>query len=85
MGNYGTIIYLVAMVAIFYFLIIRPQQQRQKNHQQTIASLQPKSRVTTAGGILGKVVSVKDDVVVVNIAENVNIEIVKSSIAKIND
>ncbi len=81
MGQYGTIIYLVVLVAIFYFLIIRPQQQRQKQHQRTINSLEPNVNVTTYGGILGTVVRVKDDTVIIKIAENVKIEVLKSAIA----
>jgi len=82
--NYGTILYLVALVAIFYFMIIRPQQQRQKQHQRTINSLEPNANVTTYGGILGTVIKVKDDTVILKIAENVKIEVLKSAIAQIN-
>ena len=82
--NYGTIIYMVALVGIFYFLIIRPQQTRQKKHQQTIASLQPNANVTTYGGILGTIVKVKDDTVILKVAENVKIEVLKTAIAHID-
>ena len=84
MQNYGTILYLVALVAIFYFMIIRPQQQRQKQHQRTINSLEPNANVTTYGGILGTVIKVKDDTVILKVAENVKIEVLKSAIAQIN-
>lgn len=83
-GSYGTIIYLVALVAIFYFMIIRPQQQRQKQHQQLINNLKPEVNIITLGGILGKVVKVNDTTVVLKIAENVKIEVLKSAIAQIN-
>jgi len=85
MKDYWTIIYLAALVGIFYFMIIRPQQQRQKKHQQTISSLEPNDHVTTFAGILGTVVKVKDDTVILKIADNVNIEVLKSAIAQIND
>ncbi len=84
MKDYGTIIYLVVLVAIFYFLIIRPQQARQKQHQKTVASLEPNVNVTTYGGILGTVVKVKDNTVILKIAENVKIEVLKSAVAYIN-
>ncbi len=84
MQQYGTILYLLVLVAIFYFLIIRPQQKRQKQHQQTIASLEPNVNVTTYGGILGTVVKVKEKTVILKVAENVKIEVLKSSIAYIN-
>jgi len=83
-GQYGTIIYLVVLVGIFYFLIIRPQQQRQKQAQATINSLEPNVNVTTYAGILGTVVKVKDTTVILKIAENVKIEVLKSAIAQVN-
>ena len=82
MQQYGTILYMVALVAIFYFLIIRPQQQRSKQQQNTMNSLEPNLKVTTYGGILGTVVKVKDDTVILKIAENVKIEVLKSAIAR---
>ncbi|PKM46329.1 MAG: preprotein translocase subunit YajC [Firmicutes bacterium HGW-Firmicutes-8] len=84
-GQYGTIIYLVVLVGIFYFLIIRPQQQRQKQAQATINSLEPNVNVTTYAGILGTVVKVKDTTVILKIAENVKIEVLKSAIAQVNE
>lgn len=84
MQQYGTILYMVVLVAIFYFLIIRPQQKRQKQQQQTINSLQPRVKVTTYGGILGTVVKVKDDTIIMQVAENVKIEVLKSAIAYTN-
>jgi preprotein translocase subunit YajC len=73
---------MVALVAIFYFLIIRPQQQRQKQQQNTINSLAPRVKVTTYGGILGTVVKVKDDTVILQVAESTQIEVLKSAIAR---
>lgn len=84
MNNYGSILYLVALVAIFYFMIIRPQQQRQKQQQNTMNSLEPNVNVTTYAGILGKVVKVKDNTIILKIADNVNVEVLKSAIAYIN-
>ncbi len=84
MEKYGTILYLAIFVAIFYFLLIRPQQQRQKQHQKTINSLAPNVNVTTYGGILGTVVRVKDSTVILKIAENVKVEVLKTSIAYIS-
>lgn len=84
MENYGTILYLAALVGIFYFLIIRPQQQRQKQQQNTVNSLEPNMDVTTYAGILGTVVKVKDKTVILKIAENVKVEVLKTAIAYIN-
>lgn len=82
MQQYGTILYMVALVAIFYFLIIRPQQKRQKQQQNTVNSLEPNVKVTTYGGILGTVVKVKDETIIMKVAENVKIEVLKSAIAR---
>jgi preprotein translocase subunit YajC len=82
MEQYGTIIYMVVLVAIFYFLIIRPQSQRRKQQQETINSLKPNVKVTTFGGLLGTVVKVKDDTIILKVAENVNIEVLKSAVAR---
>ncbi|ADG82065.1 preprotein translocase subunit YajC [Thermincola ferriacetica] len=85
MKDFGPILYLIALLAIFYFMIIRPQQQRQKKHQQLINSLQENTEVTTIGGILGTIVKVKDKTVILKIADNVKIEILKTAIAYRND
>jgi preprotein translocase subunit YajC len=82
MQQYGTILYMVALVAIFYFLIIRLQQKRQKQQQNTVNSLEPNVKVTTYGGILGTVVKVKDETIIMKVAENVKIEVLKSAIAR---
>lgn len=84
MNTYGTILYLVAFAAIFYFMILRPQQQRQKQQQNTINSLKPNVNVTTYAGILGKVVKVKENTVILKVADNVEIEILKTAVAYLN-
>lgn len=80
----GVIIYLVLLVVIFYFMIIRPQQQRQKKHQQTMKSLEPNVSVTTIGGLIGTIVKVKDNTVILKIAENVKVEVLKTAVAYVN-
>lgn len=82
--DYGVFIYLVLLVGIFYFMIIRPQQQRQKKHQQTMKSLEPNASVTTIGGLLGTIVKVKDNTVILKIAENVKVEVLKTAVAYVN-
>jgi preprotein translocase subunit YajC len=74
----------VAIIAIMYLLIIRPQQQRMKAHQAMIAAVKRGDVVVTSGGIIGKVVKVLDnDEVEVEIAKEVRIKVVKSTIADI--
>lgn len=74
------IIMLVVMFAIFYFLLIRPQQKRAKQHKELVDNLKAGDQVVTAGGIHGKVVAVQDALVTLEIASNVRIKISRSSI-----
>ncbi|MBR4955229.1 MAG: preprotein translocase subunit YajC [Clostridia bacterium] len=63
MGNYGTWIWLLVMVAVFYFLIIRPQKKREKSERELRNSIQAGDEIVTIGGFVGRVLSVKDDTV----------------------
>lgn len=77
---YSGIIMLVIMFAIFYFLLIRPQQKRAKEHKQLIDMLKVGDQVVTAGGIHGKVAAVQDTVLTLEIATGVKIKVNRSSI-----
>ena len=74
------IVMLVIMFAIFYFLLIRPQQKRAKQHKELIENLNAGDQVVTAGGLHGKVVSVQDAIVNLEIASNVRVKINRSSV-----
>lgn len=74
---------IVLIFVIFYFLLIRPQQKKQKQHQKMLESVKKGDRVVTSGGVYGTVVGVKDNVVVLKIAENVKVEFAKSAISHI--
>jgi preprotein translocase subunit YajC len=74
---------IVLIFVIFYFLLIRPQQKKQKDHQKMLGSIKKGDRVVTSGGVYGTVVGVKDNVVVLKIAENVKVEFAKSAISHI--
>jgi preprotein translocase subunit YajC len=71
---------ILGMLAIFYLLLIRPQQKRQKETQKMIDALKKGDRVVTASGLYGTVTGLKDNVVVLKIAENVKVEMLKSSV-----
>src|SRR3979490_960920 len=73
----------VFMGVLFYFLLIRPQQKRQKQHQQLLANLKTGDRVVTSGGIHGLISNVKETTFLVKVADNVKIEIEKGSIATV--
>ncbi len=74
---------LLIMLVIFYFLLIRPQQRRLKQHQDMLAALKKGDTVVTAGGLIGKVRSVADDEVRVELAPNVEVRAVRSTISEV--
>ena len=83
MAAFQQVIPLVFMFAIFYFLLIRPQQKKAKEHKALLEAIKKGDNVITAGGVHGKVNSVDDSIVTLEIATGVNIKIVKSYIAAI--
>lgn len=74
---------LPLIFVVFYLFLIRPQQKRAKEHEAKIASVQKNDDVVTAGGLMGKVTKVADDHVEVEIAPNVRVKVVKSTIANV--
>jgi preprotein translocase subunit YajC len=76
-----TLLPFLFMGVIFYFLLIRPQQKRQKAHQQLMANLKTGDRVVTSSGIHGLISNVKETTFSLKVADNVKIEIDKSAVA----
>jgi preprotein translocase subunit YajC len=74
---------LLIFVVIFYFLLIRPQSKRAKEQKQLLSNVAVGDEVLTAGGIVGKVLQLKDNFIVLNIGKNVEITLRKSSIASV--
>jgi len=72
---------IIFIFGIFYFLLIRPQQKKQKEHEKMVQELKKNEEVVTNGGIHGTVVNVKDTTLILRIDENVKIEIDKKTIA----
>jgi preprotein translocase subunit YajC len=79
----GFLIFLVAMFAIMYFLLIRPQRAKQRAAQDMLSHLAPGDEIVTIGGIYGDVVEVYEDKVVLEIAEDVHIEVARKAVAQI--
>ena len=75
----------IAILAIFYFLMIRPQSQRMKEHQARIAAVKKGDRVVTGGGLIGRVTKVGDTEVEVEIAQNVRVQALKSTLSQVVD
>ena len=66
---------LILMFAIFYFLLIRPQQKKHKEHKQMLDNLSRGDRIITAGGLYGRVTEVKDDVLTVDLGNDVHVQV----------
>ena len=79
-GGMGNIFLIVGIFVVFYFFMIRPQQKRQKEIRQFQSSLSNGTEVVTAGGIHGKIKEVKDNYLIVEIADNVRIKIDRHSV-----
>lgn len=77
---YGTLIMLVGMFVVFYFLLIRPQQKRAKEHKAMIDALAKGDEVVTAGGVLGRVTNVGPTYVKVEIADKIEIAVQRPAI-----
>lgn len=74
----------VAIIAVFYLLLIRPNQNKQKQWQQMLSDLKPGDKVTTTGGIRGTVLSIKEDAIQLRVPpDNIKLEVVKSAIASV--
>ena len=72
---------MILIFVAFYFLLIAPQRKKQKQHQKMISALEKGDNVKTIGGMFGTVTGVKDDRVVVKIAENVKVEVAKDAVS----
>ena len=79
----GFFLPMLIIFGAFYFLLIRPNQKRQKTHESMVSALQTGDEVITSGGILGKVTAVSDYYATLKIAENVEIKVQKSTIAAV--
>ncbi len=80
----GQFIPLILIFVIFYFLLIRPQQKRIKEHKAMVDALTRGDNIVTAGGLVGKVVRVlEDDKAEVEISDNVNVKVVRSTISQV--
>jgi len=83
-GNPMSLIFMIiAIFAVMYFLMIRPQQRQKKQHQDMLSQVGKGDKIVTAGGMHGTITGVKDSTVIVKIADNVKVEVNRSSISQI--
>jgi len=82
--GFATFLYIPLIIAVFYFLMIRPQQTKQKQWQQMLNDLKPGDKVTTTGGMRGTIIALRDDAVQLRLPpDNIKVEVVKSAIASV--
>lgn len=74
---------LILIFVVFYFLLIRPQQKRMKEHREMLGALRRGDRVVTGGGIIGQIVKVADDEATVEIGEGMRVKVVRSTIQSV--
>lgn len=79
----GLLPMMIAMFAIIYFLMIRPEQKKQKSRQAMLTAMKKGDRVVTIGGVFGTVGTVKDASVMIKIAENTIVEVRKSAVSEV--
>jgi preprotein translocase subunit YajC len=82
-SNTMSLLMLPLMLVVFYFLLIRPQQKRAKEHQAMLAKIAAGDEVVTAGGILGRVIEVGDGFMTLEIADGVRIKVQKSQVSQL--
>lgn len=82
-GALSQVLMLVLFGVVFYFILWRPQRKRTKEHQQMLGNLRRGDEVITNGGLLGKITDMQEDILVLNIAENVNIRLQKHAVVSV--
>lgn len=74
---------MILVFAIFYFLIIRPQQKREKQRRDMLSSLKKGDKVITVGGIFGKILNIKDDIITLEVGDKVKFKITRSAVGNV--
>ena len=83
-GGFITMLPILLILPVMYFLMIRPQQKRQKQWQEMLSGIKSGDRITTAGGIRGIILSIKDDAVIIKVApDGIKMEVAKNAIASV--
>ncbi|MEJ2658470.1 MAG: preprotein translocase subunit YajC [Desulfobacterales bacterium] len=82
-GGFASLIPIILMFVIFYFLLIRPQQKKAKQHREMIGQLKKGDRIVTSGGLHGRVTAVNDTIMTVEIADKVRVKIARGNVAQV--
>jgi preprotein translocase subunit YajC len=83
-GGFSTFIPLILMFVIFYFLLIRPQQKKTKEHRQMVSNLRKGDRIVTSGGLHGRITGLSDTILTVEIADKVRVKIARGNVGALN-
>jgi preprotein translocase subunit YajC len=82
-GGFGSFVPLILMFVIFYFLLIRPQQKKAKDHREMISRLKKGDQIITSGGLHGRITGVSDSTATVEIADKVRVKIARGNVAQV--
>jgi len=85
LGALGGLLPMLLIIAVFYMLLIRPQQKRQKQLQETISQLKAGDRIVTTGGVIGTITTVRDTSLLIRSADKSILEIARSAVAGIDE
>ncbi|MGE0084756.1 MAG: preprotein translocase subunit YajC [Desulfococcaceae bacterium] len=84
-GGFASLVPLILMFVIFYFLLIRPQQKKAKDHREMVNNLKKGDRIMTSGGILGQIVALDEETVSLEIADKVRIKVGRGYVASLTN
>ena len=82
-GGLGMLLPMVLMIVVFYFLLIRPQTKRAKEHKAMVSALEVGSEIATSGGIIGKVTEVGEQFLTIEIATGVNVKVQRHTVSQV--
>ena len=85
LGALGGLVPMLLIIAVFYMLLIRPQQKRQRDLQQTISQLKAGDRIVTTGGIIGTITTVRDSSLLIRSADKSILEIARTAVAGLEE
>ncbi len=80
-GGFGGFIPIILMFVIFYFLLIRPQQKKQKDHRSMVSSLKKGDRIITSGGLHGRITGIDETTLTLEIADKVRVKVARSNVS----
>ena len=85
LGALGGLVPMLLIIAVFYMLLIRPQQKRQRDLQQTISQLKAGDRIVTTGGIIGTITTVRDTSLLIRSADKSILEVARTAVAGLDE